>query len=244
MLDAAIKALGQMLTPPFRSVLWKSIGLAILILILLGVGLGRLSTWLAAEGQQYLDGVVGMTWQTPLHWLLWMITIALGVGLLLGAVFLMPAVTALVASFFTDEIADLVEREHYPADPPGKPLPVARAAYEGIKAALLAMLIYLCAVPFLLFAGIGVVVFFVATAWLLGREYFLLVAMRHHPPDEAKAIRRARHGTLFVAGMFIAGFVSIPIVNLATPLFGTAFMVHMHKRIAGGPRRELIEPLR
>jgi uncharacterized protein involved in cysteine biosynthesis len=242
MLDAAIKALGQMLTPPFRSVLWKSIGLAILILILLGVGLGRLSTWLTAEGQQYLDGVVGMTWQTPLHWFLWMITIALGVGLVLGAVFLMPAVTALVASFFTDEIADLVERQHYPADPPGKPLPVARAAYEGITAALLAMLIYLCAVPFLLFAGIGLVVFFLATAWLLGREYFLLVAMRHHPPDEAKAIRRARHGTLFVAGMFIAGFVSIPIVNLATPLFGTAFMVHMHKRIAGGPRRELIEP--
>jgi len=244
MLDAAIKALAQMLTPPFRSLLWKSIGLAILILILIGVALQRVSVWLSTEGQQYLDGMVGLTWQTPLHVLIWMITIAIGVGLFAGAIFLMPAVTALVASFFTDEIADLVEHQHYPADPPGKPLPVARAAYEGIKAALLAMLIYLCAVPFLLFAGIGVVIFFLATAWLLGREYFLLVAMRHHSPDEAKAIRRARHGTLFVAGMFIAGFVSIPIVNLATPLFGTAFMVHMHKRIAGGPRRELIEPQR
>jgi CysZ protein len=242
MLDAAIKALGQMLTPPFRSVLWKSIGLAILILILLGVGLQRLSAWLTAEGGEYAEGIIWTALQTPLHVLLWMITIALGVGLFLGAVFLMPAVTALVASFFTDEIADLVEREHYPADPPGKPLPVARAAYEGVKAALLAMLIYLCAVPFLLFAGIGVVIFFLATAWLLGREYFLLVAMRHHPPDEAKAMRRARASTLFVAGMFIAAFVSIPIVNLATPLFGTAFMVHMHRKIAGGPRRELIEP--
>ena len=44
--------------------------------------------------------------------------------------------------------------------------------------------------------------------------------------------------------MFIAAFVSIPIVNFATPLFGTAFMVHMHKRLAGGPRRELLEPKR
>jgi len=43
-----------------------------------------------------------------------------------------------------------------------------------------------------------------------------------------------------LAGCFIAAFVSIPILNLATPLFGTAFMVHMHKRIVG-PRRELIE---
>ena len=42
---------------------------------------------------------------------------------------------------------------------------------------------------------------------------------------------------------FIAAFVSVPIVNLATPLFGMAFMVHMHKRLSG-PRSELIEPAR
>ena len=39
--------------------------------------------------------------------------------------FLMPAVTALVASLFADEIAETVERTYYPADPPGKPLPSA-----------------------------------------------------------------------------------------------------------------------
>jgi uncharacterized protein involved in cysteine biosynthesis len=37
--------------------------------------------------------------------------------------------------------------------------------------------------------------------------------------------------------------VSIPIVNLATPLFATAFMVHMHKRLSG-PRPTLIEGTR
>ena len=44
-------------------------------------------------------------------------------------------------------------------------------------------------------------------------------------------------------GLIIAAFVSIPIVNLATPMFGMAFMVHMHKRLSG-PRPELIEPSR
>jgi uncharacterized protein involved in cysteine biosynthesis len=38
-------------------------------------------------------------------------------------------------------------------------------------------------------------------------------------------------------------FVSIPIVNLATPLFAMAMMVHVHKRLSG-PRAELIEPKR
>jgi uncharacterized protein involved in cysteine biosynthesis len=36
---------------------------------------------------------------------------------------------------------------------------------------------------------------------------------------------------VFAAGLLIALFVSIPIVNLATPLFGMALMVHIHKRI-------------
>jgi uncharacterized protein involved in cysteine biosynthesis len=34
--------------------------------------------------------------------------------------------------------------------------------------------------------------------------------------------------------MFIAALVSIPIANLATPLFGTAFMVHIYKRWTRG----------
>ena len=61
--------------------------------------------------------------------------------------------------------------------------------------------------------------------------------------DEAKALRKRHHGTVVLAGAFIAAFVSIPILNLATPLFGMAFMVHMHKRLSG-PRPELIEPAR
>jgi CysZ protein len=93
--------------------------------------------------------------------------------------------------------------------------------------------VYLISVPFLLFAGFGAVIFFLATAFLLGREYFELAAMRFRSPADAKRLRKAHQGTVFMAGMFIAAFVSIPIVNLATPLFATAFMVHMHKRLAG-----------
>src|SRR5437773_134128 len=83
--------------------------------------------------------------------------------------------------------------------------------------------------PFLLLAGIGALLFFLAAAYLLGREYFELAAMRFHPPAEAKRLRRLHRSMVFVAGMFIAAFVSIPLVNLATPLFGVAFMVHLHK---------------
>jgi CysZ protein len=240
MLDAAFKALAQMFTPPFRAVLLKSVGLAILLLIMLAIGLHRLFAWLAADGAGYLEGITGPGMQTPLHALLWVLAIAAGFGLAAGAIFIMPAITAFVASFFSDEIAAEVERVHYPADPPGRPISTVRATIEGVKTALLALLVYLIAVPFVLFAGLGFLIFFVANAWLLGREYFLLAAMRFHSVEEAKRLRKMHHGTVVLAGCFIAAFVSIPILNLATPLFGTALMVHMYKKLIA-PRRELIE---
>jgi uncharacterized protein involved in cysteine biosynthesis len=129
-----------------------------------------------------------------------------------------------------------VERTHYPAEPVGRPLPLTRAVVEGVKTALLAVLVYLIALPFLLFAGFGVIIFFLASAYLLGREYFELAAMRHQPVAEAKELRKTHQSTVFLAGMFIAAFVSIPIVNLATPLFAMAFMVHVHQRIMGDTR--------
>jgi len=241
MLDAAIMAVAQMFTRPLRLILLKASGLAIALLVVIGILLQRLLSWLTGAGGQWIEGTLGSTAHYPAVTLEWLLTIAVTLGIFAGAIFLMPAVTSLVASFFADDIAEHVERQHYPADPPGKALPVLLAAVEGIKVALLALLVYLCVLPFL-FIGIGAVMFFLATAYLLGREYFELAAMRFHPADEAKRIRRAHRGTLFVAGMFIAAFVSIPILNLATPLFGMAFMVHMHKRLAGGPKRELLEP--
>ena len=45
MLDAALKALSQMLSPSFRAVLLKSVGLALVLIVLIGVGLHRLFAW-------------------------------------------------------------------------------------------------------------------------------------------------------------------------------------------------------
>jgi CysZ protein len=243
MLDAVFKALGQMFTQPFRKVLLKAVGLAIALLIAMVVALFRLLEWLSGTGMNWLEVKIGAAAHGPLAVLGWILAITLGIGLFTGAVMLMPAVTSVVASFFADEIAALVEATHYPADPPGVALPLWRAITEGLKTALLAIAIYICATPFLLLAGVGIVLFFLANAWLLSREYFELAAMRFRPIADAKAMRRANQTTVFTAGLFIAGFVSIPILNLATPLFGTALMVHLHKRLAGGTRRELIEPM-
>src|ERR1700760_1954089 len=241
MLDGAVSALTQILSPPMRSILWRSIGLALVLVVVLATGLQRLLSFLAGAGEGWLEAMLGPGFQTPLNILAWIVSVAAGVGILLGAIFLMPAITSLVASVFVDEVAEHVEREHYPSERPGVALPLGLAMIEGVKTALLTILVYLVALPFVFFAGAGFIVFFIATAWLLGREYFELAAMRFRSPQEAKAMRKDNAATVFTAGLVIAAFVSIPIVNLATPLFGMAFMVHMHKRLSGS-RPELLEP--
>jgi CysZ protein len=232
MLEAAAKAFSQMLSPPFRAVLLKSVSLALVLIVLIGIGLHRLLIWLATLGENWAESMLGGGAHTSLVVVAWILSIAAGLGIIVGSIFLMPAVTALVGSFFVDDVALEVERTHYPGEPVGTALPMMRAMVEGVKTALFAVLVYLVALPFLLFAGAGFVIFFVATAYLLGREYFTLAAMRHHPVAEAKALRKMNQSKVFVAGLFIAAFVSIPIVNLATPLFAMAMMVHVYKQVA------------
>jgi CysZ protein len=233
MIDAAVKALSQMFTQPLRRVLLKSVGLALLVIVIIGVGLQRLLAALAESGTTWAEQTAGVAPHGVWAALAWILSILASLGIITGALFLMPAVTAFVGSFFVDEVAEVVERTHYPADPAGVALPLGRALIEGIKFGLLALVVYLCALPFVLFAGIGLLILFLANAYLLSREYFELAAMRFRPPEEAKAMRKANAGYVFLTGMVVAAFVSVPILNFATPVFAMAFMVHIHKKMSG-----------
>lgn len=243
MLDAALKALSQMFTAPLRRVLLKAVGLALLLIVIIGIVMQRGLSHLADNGATWAEQTSGVAPHAAWSALAFVLSIMASLGIVTGALFLMPAVTAFVGSFFVDEVAELVEREYYPAEPAGRALPIFSALIEGIKISLLALIVYFCALPFLLFAGFGIIVLFLANSYLLGREYFELAAMRFRPVYEAKTLRKAHAGYVFLAGMVIAVFVSIPILNLATPIFAMAFMVHVNKNMAG-KRIELIEPAR
>jgi CysZ protein len=243
MIDATVKALAQMFTPALRSVLMKAVGLALILIVVVGIVLQRLLSALAEHGATWAEQASGVAPHAAWSALAWVLSIMAGLGIITGALFLMPTIAAFVGSFFVDETAEAAEREYYPAEPVGRALPFFRAMIEGLKIAALSLLVYFCALPFIFFAGLGVIILFLANSYLLGREYFELAAMRFRPPFEARAMRKANSTYVFLAGMVIAVFVSIPVVNLATPVFAMAFMVHVHKHMTG-KRAELIEPPR
>ncbi len=221
MLSAALAALNQMFTPPFRATLWKVLALTLAVLALVWAGLDRVAV-------RY---ILDPAW-FPYPWMATALSFLLGAGLVIGLAFLVAPASSLVAGFFLDDLAELVEAEIYPPEGRGVALPAGRAAWLATKFALVSLAVNFVALLLFFFAGLGAIAFFVANAYLLGREYFELAALRFRPLEDVQALRKRHALTLFVAGFFIAAFVAVPIVNLLTPLFGVAFMVRLYRQIA------------
>src|ERR1700741_5355921 len=114
MIDAAIKALTQLFAPALRHVLLKAAGLPLTLIVFLGILMQRFPASWAGAGANWAEQATGVAPHAVWSALAWVLSIMAGLGILTGALFLMPAVTAFVGSFFVDEIADVVEREHSP----------------------------------------------------------------------------------------------------------------------------------
>jgi CysZ protein len=216
MLQDALDSLSDIFSPPFRGVMIKSVALTLAVLAIGGFGLDRLAL-------HFVNVSNG--------WLAAAISIAIGLGVVAGLVLLAAPTTSLVASFFFDDVAAIVEREVDPNGPPGRALSLWDGTLASLRFAALTLGVMLLALVLLFIPGIGVAAWFVANAYLLGREYFELAAMRFRPVPEARAMRRFYAAPVFLAGLLVAAFVSVPILNLATPLFAAALMARLHKRL-------------
>lgn len=217
--NSASKALFQLFSPSFRTILWKSLGLTIALLI---------GIWLAFDMaySAFLLPMIGVG-----SWMASIVSWLLGAGLVLGLGFLIAPVTSIFGGFFIDDIAAAVEQKHYPNYIAGRPLEASKAALLSLKFTLLVISTNLLALLLLLVPGINLMVFFVANGYLLGREYFQFASLRFMSPDDADRLRQKNKGTVFVAGLVIAGFLTIPLLNLLTPLFAAAFMMHVFKKL-------------
>jgi uncharacterized protein involved in cysteine biosynthesis len=154
--------------------------------------------------------------------------------LMLGlSVFLMVPVASAFSGLFIEDIADAVEDRHYPGLPPVTPVRlgdslVASLNFLGlvIAANVLALVLYIFAGPFI------PVVFWAVNGWLLGREYFTLVATRRLGREGAKALRAQNSGRIWLAGILMAAPLSVPLVNLVIPVLGVATFTHLFHRMA------------
>lgn len=222
LIQAGFAAWRQVFSPALRRVLWKSLALAVALLALAWFALSRLFDWFVSDQMARVD-------YPMLEGFAYFLA---GAGLFVALAYFMPAVSALVAGYFLDDVADVVERSDFPGDPPGQALPLGRALLYGLRFAGLSVLVNLAALVLFFIPVVNVAAFFFANAYLLGREYFELAAGRFRPMEDASRMRIEHRGTVLAAGAMLAALVLIPGLNLLTPLFGVALMVHVHKKLA------------
>ncbi|HXZ14533.1 MAG TPA: sulfate transporter family protein [Roseiarcus sp.] len=217
MLADALDAFSQIFSPPFRRVMWKSLALTGAILAAAGFALDRLAV-------SYIH--VGPAW------LSFVLSTLVGLGLFVGAIVLAPPAVSLVASFHLDEIAGIVERSIDSCGAPGTPLPFGPALALGLRFAVLSIAVNLVVLVLTVFTGVGLAAFFVLNGYLIGREYFELAAMRRVSASEARDLFDRHWLEVFGAGVIVAALVAVPVLNLIAPLFATALMIRVVKRVS------------
>ncbi len=201
-----------------RGLFWRATGLTLALFVALFIGMEWLIAALPALG---------------FEWVNWALAAVAPVVVVLLFVVLGAPVAALFIGVFLEEAAARVEAADFPGDPPARGAPFFVSLRVGIAFALAALALNLVLLPlhvFLPLIGTGVAI--LANGSLIGREYFLAVALRHESLSAARRRRRANGFTAFGAGIAVAALSAVPFVSLIAPLFGVTLMVYVFKEIA------------
>lgn len=224
MLSALFKALGQLSDPRLSRVLK------------LGV-VGALAAYVVLVALTWV--VLAKVSLVQTDWLNWGADLAVGALAMVLPLLFLPALATTLMGPMLEGVAQAVEDRHYPGlgaarDQGWGEVVLGTLRFLGITVAL-----NLAALPvygILLFTGLTVVLATVLNGYLLGREYFELVAMRRAGPEDVRRTFRLHLGRVWTAGAIISVLFSIPVLNLAAPVVGAAFMTHLYQTLRPGAK--------
>jgi CysZ protein len=222
LVPALARAVNQLPDPPVRRVVWQSV-------------LGALFGFFALAGLIWL--ALFETRLSDIPWLDTTIDVMGGLAVFVLAYLFFPAVVVTISGLLLDRVADAVERRYYPHLPPAVELGIGESLLNSAKFLLVVVALNLLILPIYLFPGVNLAVFYILNGYLLSREYFELVALRRMSAANARQMRKAHSARLFLAGVIVAFFSTIPLVNLVVPVVATAFMVHIFYGLTGSLQR-------
>lgn len=215
MVQALIKAIAQLNDKNIQQTLFASILAAMGIFTLLWLVVGYLLTNTSFFEWGWLDTIIDFMG---------------GLATLVITWFLFPGIVTAVIGLFLDRVANAVEAKHYPSLSPATGTSVSETVIASLRFVAMLVVLNIFLLLFLIFPPVFPFVFYSVNGYLLGREYFELVSLRRTDLKQARGIRKRRQGSLFLFGVCIALMLTIPVVNLLTPIIATAAMVHMFEK--------------
>jgi uncharacterized protein involved in cysteine biosynthesis len=226
MIGDFLKAIGQLGDARFLKVLGIGIALTVGLLFVVTALLVTVVGWFAPE----VVTIPVVDWQVT--WIDNALSWAIVPLMLVLSVFLMVPVASAFTSIFLDDVADAVEARYYPTLPQAPRV----GFWEGLSDSLRFLGVIVAAniaafALYLLFPPAAPLIFLALNGYLLGREYFTLVAIRRLGREGARAARSRNGAQIWVAGILMAVPLAIPVVNLFVPVLGAATFTHLFHRV-------------
>lgn len=229
MFQALSRAARQSFDPAFRSVFNRSLLFSLVTFIAVWLVSWFALDWAGAWLVAWMRDWAGEGFWIGL--LEWLVDIAAVGAIAVTSFFLFPAVMVSIMALLLEPIAAAVERRHYPELPPARAQPVSEAILGNLIFVAATLILNLLVLPLYLILiwipPLNLVLFYLLNGYLLGREYFEMVSLRRLALPESRSLRRRFRGKVILAGVVITFLLTIPLVNLVTPIIATAFMLHV-----------------
>lgn len=212
MFSALTKGIRQLSDPATRQVVWLSIGIAALTFLAMFacIETALLHTSIFQTGwMETVSDILGRLSGVILAWLLFPAAISAAVGLFLG------------------RVSGAVEARHYPALPLVEEPPFIESLLAAGKFLLTLVALNLALLFFIFTGPLYLILYYLVNGYLISREFFELVSIRRMDASAARAVRKRFQASLLIIGAIFAFLMTVPIVNLLTPIIATATMVHL-----------------
>ena len=148
--------------------------------------------------------------------------------------FLFPSVLSLIITFLLEDIISAVENKHYPDLSVARKQNIAELFRITLKFTLTSIILNILVIPlyivFFFLGPINLFIFYTLNGYILGREYFELIAFRRIELADGKQLYKKLRQKIFWAGIINAFLMTIPLVNMLAPIISAATMVHLIQR--------------
>ncbi|MDG1274569.1 MAG: EI24 domain-containing protein [Alphaproteobacteria bacterium] len=205
----------DLLEPDIRTILFKTVILSLFSIIMIVY-----MCWTLFNTHQVFD-----------IWLLGpMLSWAWGLLALIFGTLLLPPITIIIGSIYSDSIVDHIEKKYYPSRLGMRQIKLSELGFSISKNFCITIIVNILLAPVYLivtfFPIISFLIFYSVNGYLIGKELFETVASRHLEMKDRYLLKKQNNNKVIIGGIIMVGISTIPILNLIAAVLGIVFMTH------------------
>ena len=211
----------DLLEPDIRTILFKTVILSLFSIIMIVY-----MCWTLFNTHQVFD-----------IWLLGpILSWAWGLIALIFGALLLPPITIIIGSIYSDSIVDHIEKKYYPSRLGMRQIKLSELGFSISKNFCITITVNILLAPLYLigtfFPIISFLIFYSVNGYLIGKELFETVASRHLEMKDRYLLKKQNNSKVIIGGIIMVGISTIPILNLIAAVLGIVFMTHFFHSLA------------